>query len=148
VYSDASDPDGDGHANTYTFEYAHPSPVPAYTYSPTYPTPTATVSFTDKSICYSTTGILAGGCKGLTNCSGGHCYTWNFGDSGFNSDPTNNPPIVYTAGDVTHVYTQSKTFASTLKICDDLGCCTAARKIPVQNAGSQDLPSWKEVSPF
>jgi len=136
---------------SYTYEYAHPSPVPAYSYAPSAPAPTTLVNFTDSSICYDNTSLIS--CADLTDCLGGNCYTWSLGDSGSNSDPATNPPVVYyTEGNIpasiAHTYTQAATFGTSLKVCDDIGCCTAAKNINVQSTTGKDLPSWKEVSPF
>jgi hypothetical protein len=131
---------------SYTYEYAHPFPIPAYSYSPSNPAPAYPVNFTDSSICYNTSGLFS--CQSLSGCVGGHCYTWNFGDSGYNSDPIGNPPIVYTQGNVSHTYTQSKVFPSSLKICDDIGCCLTTKNIPISATGDFNLPNWKEISPF
>jgi len=134
----------------YEYEYAHPAPFPAYSFSPSIPYPTQEVIFLDSSICYTEAGILAGGCQSLDNadCVGGYCYTWNFGDAGYNSDPTSNPPIVYTIGSTSHIYTQAQEYDSSLKVCDDIGCCISGKDLDIQTSGSGNTPKWKEVSPF
>lgn len=95
-------------------------------------------------------------------CSGGQCYSWWYGDP--NTSNSNNPacsippttiPCYYPPGDDNtigdppqHTYPLSKTYYSSLKVCDNLGCCTKNKAIPVKPKGAKDLPQWKEVSPF
>ena len=80
----------------------------------------------------------------LNNCYGGECYTWNFNDP---NSGVNNPNTLYTMGNVNHMYSQVKAsgYMSSLKICDEIGCCTSYENIPVKNKNSQELPVWKEI---
>jgi hypothetical protein len=55
---------------------------------------------------------------------------------------------VNTIGYAIHKYTQYGTYLSSLQICDDEGCCVNDKNIPIKTPGSQELPNWKEVSPF
>jgi len=135
--TDNSD-DKDGVPATYTFPYTHPSPIPAYTVNPN-PAVLETngkkeVTFTDSSIVYSEEDTR----------------TWNMGDSGKNIlGETANPSTLTNPGaSFTHIYTQTGSFYTTLKICDDEGCCTAATTVIIKATGTKDLPIWKEISPF
>jgi hypothetical protein len=149
-YADLSDADDDGNANTYTYIYPHPAPnviygLPDYDFISTFPAPGDPVYFKDSSVCYNEESPYS--CANIAECAG-ECYTWNFGDEGYNSDPESNPPVVYTIGDVTHIYTQAKVYSSSLQICDEVACCSAVKGVPVKTGGSKELPNWKEVSPF
>jgi len=64
-------------------------------------------------------------------------YAWNFGDGNTSNS----------VGNVYHAYANAGIYPVTsLKICDDLGCCSATSKVTVKT--SLNTPQWKEVSPF
>jgi len=135
--------------NSYTYGYAHPAPTPAYTYSPTNPVAGKDVDFLDLSICYNETNSYYCNENTITTtCYDGLCYTWNFGDGGFNSNPISNPPTNNVIGNTSHQYTQTRNNMTSLRVCDDISCCTARKNIQLRTYGSQEIPTWKEVSPF
>ncbi len=95
------------------------------------------VYFGDRSICYDNSGPRS--CvRNDSECYGGHCYTWQFGD-GSNSN---------TLGYAVHTYRASNTtpgYWVSLNVCDEITCCSKGHLVPI---GGNDLPNWKEVSPF
>ncbi|MDP3883320.1 MAG: PKD domain-containing protein, partial [Candidatus Staskawiczbacteria bacterium] len=126
-------------SGTYTYGYPHPAPVPLYTISDN-PVLNEPVEFTDVSWCY---GGLP--CKDLltsetcTAAADRNCYTWNFGDRS---------PLDYTPGNTSHIYTNKGAYASGLWVCDDIGCCSYSRGVNVRSGKDNELPWWKEISPF
>lgn len=125
--------------NTYTYEYSHPAPVPAYSI-PENTAPGAETAFTDSSLCY-----VQGGTGPVACSSVAQSYLWNFGDQGYNSAY---PSTDTTMGSVTHIYTTANDYTTSLRICDDMGCCLAQKPITVTAGSGNALPIWKEVSPF
>jgi hypothetical protein len=129
----------------------HPAPVIVYAPVPynlmtTFPAPGDTVQFVDTSTCFNNSGTTFS-CKTLNtnDCTDGNCYTWNFSDNNLE-----NGTNIHILGDVTHKYGTAKPagYMSSLKVCDDIGCCISYENIPVKNKNSQELPTWKEISPF
>jgi hypothetical protein len=122
---------------TYQYSFAHPAPAVYYVISPSQPKPNDQVYFQDLSICYN-------GSLNSYYCQSGASttYSWNYGDGS---------AVSHTKADVTHTYTQSKPagYQTSLSI-DDGGPypCTFNLPIPVQTQQSQNLPKWKEISPF
>jgi hypothetical protein len=51
-------------------------------------------------------------------------------------------------GSVTHIYTTGNNYKTSLRICDEVGCCSAQKPIGVVAGSANTLPIWKEVSPF
>lgn len=127
------------YSGSYTFEYSHPAPSPGFAFTPANPQPAENVAFTDNlSVCYNNSGLVS--CRALTNCIGGKCYTWNFGDSS---------PLNYTMGNVSHTYGAAGTYPVSLRICDDISCCYAVNNVIVGTpSGGKGVPQWKEISPF
>ena len=125
------DPNNNGIPNSYT-KTGHPAPAPAFEFSSNALFPYE-VYFRDISyVCYNNDGPIS--CRDLTNG-----YTWNFGD---NSAEDNTP------GDVFHRYSSLGTYPASLRICDDIGCCTKDQDVPVRTQGGSGLPNWREISPF
>jgi hypothetical protein len=124
---------------SYTYEYAHPAPVVAYSIPET-TSPGTETAFTDSSLCYVSgeTGPIA--CSSIAQS-----YLWNFGDQGYNSAY---PSTDTTMGSVTHIYTTAHDYTTSLRICDEVGCCLAQKPISVVAGSANTLPVWKEVSPF
>jgi len=113
---------------------SHAYPSPSFTIAPASPLVNTVVSFTDQSICYDAN-------NNSQSCSttGNSTYTWTFGDGNINN----------VKGDTSHAYTLPKTspgYPAVLQICDDVGCCSAAKNINVRSPSG--VPGWKEVSPF
>lgn len=105
----------------------HPGPYAKFTFSPPTPAPGVSVSFTNESICYNTTGPVA--CQS---------YVWNFGDTG--SSTEQNP---------LHPYATTGIYGVNLRVYDETGgFCEANSNVPVTNASNNLLPRYKEISPF
>jgi hypothetical protein len=117
----------------------HSYPNPEFTFSPISPYINKSVSFTDNSICY-TSSNTAYSCKDGTS-SNSVTYTWSFDDQYSGSSTST------TAGNVSHTYTKSGVYNEmSLKICDSVGCCTETDTITVRNP--LGIPQWQEISPF
>jgi len=125
--------------NTYTYEYTHPAPVVAYSI-PEQTSPGAETPFTDSSLCYISGGTAPQACSAIAQS-----YLWNFGDTGYNAAY---PSTDTTMGSVTHIYTTGNDYTTSLRICDEVGCCSAQKPIGVVAGSANTLPIWKEVSPF
>jgi len=124
--------------NTYTYSYEHPAPIVIYNVSDN-ATPGIPVQFTDISQCYNNSGFVYA-CSNTNSATGTHNgYTWTFGDN----SATNN-----SVGFTTHTYVSQKTFTSSLKVCDEVGCCTGWKNVEVSADKAGELPQWKEISPF
>jgi hypothetical protein len=137
-YNDPSDADGDGNTHTYTFEYSHPAPSPGFTYSSSTTKPPVNVSFVDGlSTCYNDSGLVP--CKDLINCIDGYCYTWNFADGS---------PVSHTKGPVSNTYTATGNYPVSLRICDDIYCCSTWNTVTVGANAGKSVPQWQEISPF
>ena len=107
----------------------HPDPAPSFIFFPKPQVPGGIVSFWDLSICYNNSGARV-------DCNS---YNWNFGD---NSAPS-------TAKDISHAYAAKGNYPATLTVYDDAGVgCFAGQTVPITDTGSNELPNWKEISPF
>ena len=130
-------------ATSYRFGFSHPAPSPFFTYSypetsGKSPQPGDEIFFNDTgSVCYDNYGVTS--CRFLSDCVGGNCYTWNFGDG---------TPLDHTAAGVSHIYSEAKNYTSSLTICDDIGCCSAVKNIPVETKRGVPSPRWQEITPF
>lgn len=124
---------------SYTYEYAHPAPVVAYSIPET-TSPGSETAFSDSSLCYTNGGTSPQACSAIAQS-----YLWDFGDAGYNSAYASTDT---TMGSVTHIYTTANDYITSLKICDDIACCTAQKPITVVAGSGTALPKWREVSPF
>ncbi|MCX6721643.1 MAG: PKD domain-containing protein, partial [Candidatus Staskawiczbacteria bacterium] len=91
------------------------------------------VTFADSSICYAGSTNIPGSCSSAA-------YTWSFGDGTGGS----------AVGSTSHNYANITKYPTketvTLKICDDVGCCTASTNVVIKT--SQNVPTSKEISPY
>jgi len=111
---------------------SHPAPSPFYSADKNAVAPGSTINFYNNSICYND--------EGSTDCEN---YIWNFGDGP--------EETVDTKESQTHEYGIDKkkgSYATSLKACDEVGCCSATLDLPIKAAGPTDLPRWKEITPF
>lgn len=107
----------------------HPDPVPSFISFPRPSAPGATVNFKNLSTCYNISGANVA-------CNS---YNWNFGDNSASSN----------AKDISHAYSTRGSYSATMTVYDDTGTgCLAGQTIPVTDAGANELPKWKEISPF
>ena len=107
----------------------HPDPVPSFIFFPRPSAPGASVNFQNLSTCYNNSGDSVA-------CDN---YNWNFGD--------NSPPS--TEKDISHTYAVKGSYPATLTVYDDSGAgCLTGQTIPVTDTGANELPRWKEISPF
>lgn len=114
----------------------HPWPNTEFSFSPSAPRVNQKVSFTDKSLCYTDAQGTPYYCKNTNPLSNElNTYAWAFGDS-----TTSN-----TIGDTSHTYNSSKTYPVSLKICDEIGCCSDTGDVKTSGVTA---PEWREVSPF
>jgi hypothetical protein len=122
---------------TYTFEYSHPSPVPQFDPLPETADPGDSVYFNDMSICYSSSGPYP--CESINPniCRSNKCYTWTIENKKY-----------YTIGDISHIFANKGIYSVKLQICDEIGCCEISKDIVIKPGASQNLPQWKEISPF
>jgi len=129
----------------------HAWPNPIYTVAPSSAplvNSTVNVAFSDSSMCYKTGSSVPYRCSCLKEdgtplspaCVDpqlGNAYLWSFGDTDSST----------TKGNIDlHKYTEAKNFNTQLRVCDDIGCCTAKNNVTVLPAGS--VPEWREISPF
>jgi len=116
---------------------SHPWPTPAFNFSPSTPLINKVVSFTESSVCYDAN-------NNSQPCSaiGTTTYLWTFGDGSICDSGAD----INCKGNVSHTYTSSGTYAVTLKVCDDLRCCSITNNVPVKT--SEGVPGWSEISPF
>ncbi|MEK7080588.1 MAG: hypothetical protein AAB925_02015, partial [Patescibacteria group bacterium] len=116
---------------TYTYDYNHPAPSPIYSITPKPIAPGGTAIFSNNSRCYNNSG-------NLTPCAS---YLWDFGDGA--TSQIKDPP--------SHAYDGARTtgkYSTSLQACDEVSCCVAGVDLPIKAGGPNDLPNWKEISPF
>ena len=128
------------YSGNYIYPFNHPAPSVICSV-PQNNAPGA-VSFLDNSICYNDDGTFY-----LCRTKTSNTYAWWFNLPSFTSvyNTSSDDTI---KGDATHTYSQSKTYLTALKVCDDGGCCYAPLSVTVGTSNAGKVPQWWEVSPF
>ncbi len=128
----------DGTLKTYRYGILHPAPYVMYNVTFGNSATEKIVYFADSSICWDS-NLVGGSCKNMANS-----YLWDFGDGTTSASKT----------DREHSYPlpspeNPATYSTSLMVCDELGqCCIDGKNIDVKTKKAEDLPQWKEVSPF